>query len=445
MPAISDVSLWNTEDGRKAADAEFVARRAMVGKYRNYYDGVFPAQLTDDKDNVVINLCKQVVDETAAFLAPDMPNIELDEETGITSDIEDRLAEVWAMSGGARLINQMAVGGGVAGHVFVRVVVDMDERVRIVNLNAANIIRWWLSSDYTVTMGYELRWRSGKTEYRTDVIRDGGGWLIRDWSRQHQENSKSQNSPAWTGGDEMRWDYPIAPIVDWQHLPKIGEAYGQNEIPHAELNLHVNKIASDIKSILRYHAYPTTVGTGFSAGDVQETRIGGFMTIPDPQAKVYNVEMQSDLASSMEMFNTLRDAFFNQARVVVVKGGLDTFRGMTNLGIRAAFMPMIAKTAQLRRNYTDGIVALSRLVLMLYGNDADTVMDLPIEVVWGEALPMDAREELALIQQQMMLGVMSKRTAATRLGLDYDKELSNMQSEAMLENAMINGIGENVG
>lgn len=445
MPAISDVSLWNTEDGRKAADAEFVARRAMVGKYRGYYDGVFPAQLNDDKDNVVINLCKQVVDETAAFIAPDMPNIELDEEAGVTSDDESALAEVWAMSGGARLVNQMAVGGGVAGHVFVRVVVGMGERVRIVNLNAANIIRWWLSSDYTVTMGYELRWRSGKTEYRTDVIRDGNGWVIRDWSRKYEERSSAQNSPAWTGGDEMRWDYPIAPIVDWQHLPKIGEAYGQNEIPHAELNLHVNKIASDIKSILRYHAYPTTVGTGFSAGDVQETRIGGFMTIPDPQAKVYNVEMQSDLASSMEMFNTLRDAFFNQARVVVVKGGLDTFRGMTNLGIRAAFMPMIAKTAQLRRNYTDGIVALSRLVLMLYGKDADVVMDLPIKVMWGDALPSDEREKIELLERQQRNGWISAREASTRMGNDYDKQVKWIKEEAILQNEIMNGVGDNIG
>lgn len=439
MPAISDVSSWDSKEMREVADKEFIQRREFVGRYRGYYDGVYPQPLVDEKDNVIINLCKQVVDETAAFLAPDMPTIELDEDDAV-NDAERVVAETWANSGGARLLNTMAVSGGVAGHIFGRVVVDAGG-VRIVNLNPANVIRWWLGSDYSIVMGYEVRWRAGKTEYRTDVIRVDNGWLIREWSRQWKQSDN--NPPAWSvAGEDMMWDYPIAPIVDWQHLPRVGEAYGENEIPHAEMNLHVNKIASDIKSILRYHAYPTTVGTGFTAKDVQETRIDGFMTIPDKEAKVYNVEMQSDLASSMEMLNTMRDAFFNLARVVVVKGGLDTFRGMTNLGIRAAFMPMIAKTAQLRRNYTDGIVAISRLILMINGmGEADT----PIKVVWGDALPTDERETLALVQQQMMMGVMSKRTAAARLGLDYDKEISNMQSEAVMENAMINGMGENVG
>jgi hypothetical protein len=382
-----------------------------------------------------------VVDETAAFLAPDMPMLELDED-GDISDNERVLAQVWSDSGGARLLNQMAVSGGVAGHVFARVVVDEDGTIRIVNLNPANVIRWWLSSDHSVTMGYEIRWRVGKMEFRIDVIRNGGGWLTRELYREWRGDNEHAK-PTWIQAMEYNWDYAIPPVIDWQHLPRIGEAYGENEIPHAEMNLHVNKIASDIKSILRYHAYPTTVGTGFKADDVQETRIDGFLTVNTPDAKVYNVEMQSDLASSMNMLQTMRDTFFNQARVVVVKGGLDTFRGMTNLGIRAAFMPMIAKTAQLRRNYTDGIVAISRLVLALSG--VGGAEDMPINVVWGEALPIDMREELSLIQQMMALGLMSKETAAGRLGLNWDKEVSNMQSEAVNENAMVNGIGDNVG
>lgn len=442
MPAISDVSQWDSDAMREAGDNEFVHRREHVGKYRNYYDGVYPKPLVDDKDNVIINLCKQVVDETAAFLAPDMPVLELDED-GDVSDNERLLAEVWANSGGARLLNQMAVSGGYAGHIFARVVVDEGGMIRIVNLNPANVIRWWLSSDHSVTMGYEIRWRVGKMEFRIDVIRMDAGWLVRELYREWKGDGQHSSKPVWVMVKEYGWDYAIAPVIDWQHLPRIGEAYGENEIPHAQMNLHVNKIASDIKSILRYHAYPTTVGTGFSASEVQETRIDGFLTIADKEAKVYNVEMQSDLVSSMNMLQTMRDAFFNQARVVVVKGGLDTFRGMTNLGIRAAFMPMIAKTAQLRRNYTDGIVAISRLVMAL--NGVAGAEDMPIKVMWGEALPVDMREELSLIQQMMALGLMSKETAAGRLGLDWNKEVSNMQSEAVMENAMINGIGDNVG
>jgi len=444
MPAIDDVNKWDSAEMRKLADAEIGSRLAEIGKRRGYYEGMFPPPLVDTHDNVVINLCRQVIDETAAFLSPNMPSLELDSDGGVTNSDEAMLSNVWMDSGGARLVNQMAVGGGIAGHVFVRVVVQPDGRVRVINLNAQHVIRWWLASDHLITMGYEIRWRNGTTEYRTDVIRVEGQWVVRDMYRDHPKGVGGivVTNPAWIGEVESVWAYPIAPIVDWQHLPNIGGAYGMDEIPHANMNLHINKIASDIKSILRYHAYPTTVGTGFSAKDVQETRINGFLTVPNADAKVYNVEMQSDLASSMMMLDTMRDSFFNLARVVVVKGGLDTFRGMTNLGIRAAFMPMIAKTAQLRRNYEEGMVALSRLILMIKGVDAE---DMPITVVWGEALPMDQAEELRLIEKQMVLGLMSQETAAGRMGLNYDKEMANKRREAIIENEMINGIGDNVG
>lgn len=433
MPAVMDDN-WNSKAMRELADEEFKVRGELVKTARQYYLGNHRQQLVDKVDNVVVNLCKQVIDETAAFLAPDMPAIETDTTAGTSNADEVYLMDVWMRSGGARLINQLAVTGGTAGHVFVRVVMA-GERVRFVNLDPHNIIKWWLADDHTITLGYELRWKTGAVEHRQDIIASEGGWAIRDYH-------KNKDDKDWTFVDESRWELPIAPIVDWQHLAPVGNGvYGQNEIPHYEMNNHINKVASDIKSILRYHAYPTTVGTGFTTKDVVETQVGGVLTIQNPDAKVYNVEMDSDLQSSMNMLNTLRESFISEARVVIVRGGLDSFRGMTNLGIRAAFMPMLAKTAQIRRSYEDGIVTLCRLVLMLAGKDTD---DLHIRIVWGEALPVDRREELALIQQQMMMGVMSKRTAAVRLGLDYDDEVEDMEREAARENAMVNGVGENV-
>ncbi len=146
--------------------------------------------------------------------------------------------------------------------------------------------------------------------------------------------------------------------------------------------------------------------------------------------------MQSDLGSSMQMLNELKQSYFNQSRVVVLSGGLESFRGMTNLGIRSVFMDMIAKNETLRRQYAYGIQQINQTLLAIDGRDAD----IQTVVEWGEALPVDNREELDLIQRQMQLGLISKRTAANMLGINYDTELGNMVEETTLQAELTDGL-----
>lgn len=423
---------------REAADKEFSDRQKLIKANRAYYDGNHAPQMKDARDNVILNLSRQVVDETVAFLVPEMPSLELDADMSSKNADEEYLADVWKASGGATLLSSLAINGGLGGQTYARIAEFEGEERQILTLNPANIISWWNADDMRDVLWYELRWQeqdldknkasvSRRTiDYRQDVVKSGRGWEILDFRK---DNHK------WTLIDTTMWPYETGPIVDWQHLPAPTEYYGEHELPHRALNDAINKVASDIQSILRYHAFPTTVVTGAEAGDIKETSIDGLMSISSEQAKVYNVEMQSDLVASMTMLQTLKDQFFSQARVVVIRGSLDMFRGMTNLGIRAAFMPMIAKNETLRRQYGDGIQRICQTLLAMAGRDATQKPD----VQWGEALPVDQSEELALLERQMAQGLMSKQTAALRLGLDWDTEQAQINTEAMEDNFMRDG------
>ncbi|MCL4252629.1 MAG: phage portal protein [Anaerolineae bacterium] len=408
MPAISHYNPDETAI-RVRADEELATRRARMNRIRAYYEGEHPPQLTDLRDNVVLNICKQVVDETVAFLVPDMPRFELDTDPDSKNDREKWLHRAWDENGGAMLVHQMALNGALTGHVFARIVPNTPYP-RVINLNPANLLVWWGADDYQTVHAYEIRWEDGQNRYRQDIYKEEGSWIIADYAQNHPKSGRKIG--AWERLSAT--SLPYCPIVSWSHLPNANAHYGRDELGAlVGLNGHINKVASDIKSILRYHAYPTTVGTGFSAKDVQETRIDGFLTIPDKEARVFNVEMQSDLASSLALLDRLEAHLLGISRVVLSRGGVDAFRGMTNLAVRTAYLPMIHKNEQLRRAYGWGLRQLSRLMLDFCPVPAAD--DERISLYWSDPLPTSRADELTGLLREYKEGLIDEDTLKRRV------------------------------
>mgnify|MGYP001191795006 FL=1 len=411
MPAISQYDPQR-KAFRVLADDELHQRRSKIAKNRAYYDGDHPHQLTDTRDNITLNLCKQAIDQTVSFLIPSMPNFELNDQPN-RNDRETWLMTCWERNGGASLVHQMALNGALAGHVFARIIPNKPYP-RIVPLNPANVIVWWRADDFQTILGYEVRWEAPEGRYRQDVYKEGNIWIVRDYAQPHPTKRRGLTSSYdWELVIETRLKYP--PIISWGHLPALNHHYGRDELGDLlNLNIHINKVASDIKSILRYHAYPTTVGTGFSAKDVQETRIDGFLTIPDKEARVFNVEMQSDLSSSLALLDRLEAHFLGISRVVMMRPDADAFRGMTNLGIRTAYLPMLMKNEQLRRAYSHGLRQLCEVLLTFCPHPAPDA-DESVRVFWADPLPKDRAEQVELVLKELDANLIDTDTAQSRL------------------------------
>lgn len=407
MPAASH---YDPSDRTLIAEAnqERNQREQALQRNWNYYLGHHRRHLQPDADgnddNVMLNLCKQSIDRTVAFLVPSFPTIQLDLER--ETEAENWLARAWQHSGGAVLLANMALNGALHGHVFARVVPGQQPQdfPRIINLNGRHITVYWQADDFQRVLWYEIRWQQGREQWRQDIVQDEGRWLIYDYRLA---------GSRWELQEEVIWPHPLGPVVDWQHLPHAAAFYGADELPHAALNDAVNKVASDIARILRFHAYPRTIGTGFEASAVQPTAIDDFWTIANEQAKVFNLEMHSDLSASLSFLQLLSDTFLAESRVTMLHGDPNSVKGVTNLAIRALYMDMVAKNAILRRHYGAGIVALSRRLLQMGAYDADVMPRLH----WQDALPTDQREEVEVLRQALDLGLMSPATAAARLGI----------------------------
>jgi hypothetical protein len=428
-------------DIRQSAEDELRARRELIGNAWLYYRGDMQKHLKFDKktqdDNITVNLCKQLVDRVVSFRVPKFPELELDELKD--TDAEKELRKIWTRNGGPLKLAKIVKNGALAGHCFVRVMPPKpgSDYQRIINLNPANVIVFWRGDDYEEVLWYQIQWTLGKTAYRQDIVAmNNQTWQIREYQGSI-EKSVGGEKITWVFSKSEDWNYPLAPIMDWQHGLNSDAYYGDGELGHARLNDKVNKVKSDVSRILRFHASPRTIGTGMEATEVTPTAIENFWTIDDADAKVYNLEMKSDLASSHNFAEDLTQHFYAEGRVVVLKGTIADFQRVTNLGIRALYIDQLAKNEELGWQYATGIQGVSQRVRMLLG-----VPDYqaPVIVKWADPLPKDSKEEREALAIEQGMGTVSKQTIAKDLDRNWTLELEQMDEESQDEGSLMNRV-----
>lgn len=432
MPAATKYNPQD-EDLRKEAISERAGRLADANKAEAYYRGDHKKPLrvkpTEPDLNVIVNQFAARIDRRRDFLFPAFPDIELDDDDSEVNDDETWLDQAWEANGDAVLAGEMCLDGCKFGHVYARLLEPNKRipypRVRLLN----NVITYWKADDVDSALWHEVQWTVGKITFRQDILDldamgEGSGYLINEFQ---QEVNASGKASSWTRMGSERWPYETPPIVDWQHWPKPRVYYGGSEAGDLDLNDALNRVLSQASSVIRNHAFPKTVATGVQAGKVDvATAIDSFWTIQNAQAKVYNLEMQSDLSAITNMANALEKAYTVQGRIVVISGNPADFARLTNLAVRTVFMPMVNANKTLQRQYGNGIKQLSLAMLCM----AKRRYDYTPTLEWAESLPENDLEQAQLVQILRGLGLMSKQTGASEVGLDWVTEQERMDDES---------------
>lgn len=434
MPEATRYLLPNDKERRQLERFENSERNARRDKFKeaeDYYEGNQrePLIIEDDEpnDNIIVNVTKQAVDRTLSFLFPDMPALRLTPEVDEETEEEEFLRRSWEWNNGPVMLNNIAYNGALSGHNFVRVLPAKVGELfpRLVNIHPRMIVAYWQADDKDNVLWYEMGWTSGQTDYLIDFVnnQETSNWSIIEYSR--------PSGGQWTETKNTLWNFPLSPIYHWQHLPNANNFYGRPEASNDQLRLNdgINKVASDINRILRIHAFPKTIGTGFEATAVQPTAVDSFWTIPNADAEIFNLEMQSDLQSSMNMLTYLNDALLMQARVVIMRGTVKDFQRVTNTGIRAVFLDMIAKNILLRWQYGTAIQELSRRMLMVNGME---FLSRP-DIIWADPLPEDDTEAINTLAIERGLNIVGHKTASQKRGYVWDEQKAEMQAESKME------------
>lgn len=418
------------------------------------YRGDFPKPLkvkaNQPDDNVLTNRCGPIVDKGVSFLFGQILKIEaVDETTQDSSQIQDFLNGLWGDDDNRMtFLAQLAINGGVCGQTFVKILpasgtmkyprlVILDPMlVRVVtaaddcSLPLAYIIEYPATADFQkrqVISCIDPHTRMGCDDWQV-----AGAWSITNYLKKNQTGAWLQT------GDSDTWAYPFPPIFSCQNLPNPNELWGIPDLTSDLINQNkvINFIQSNTARILKYHAHPKTYATGIGLNQIN-TGVDELLVLSSPDAKLSNLEMTSDLQSSLSFFSSLLMTMDELSRVPAVALGrlADMPRGnVSGVALQLLFQPLLEKTTQKQRLYGSMIRMISRAALVIGGLiKPEEFEDYPIELHWQNLLPVDnlAAAQTAVILQQ--LGV-SNTTLLQQLGYSPDDEEEKSNAEDARKN-----------
>lgn len=469
MPGILPRYEVNDKTLNELTADEFRKRQDAIKLYWRYYGGDHHKPLRPDTnghdDNILINLCGRSVEKMVEFIGipkqlelpgeqdapkpapapavnpngqPDMaalmqpqPVPEAPKESPQQIAL-DELFDAFRAD-----VPQLFVSGMVAGHVFLKINQDDDESWRLDLLDAQHILAFWDITNVRRKLFYRMEWMMGDDKRRVDIVPD---WLLeqnpvprapQSWAIIEYE-MKGMSS-RWVELTRDAWAYEFPPIIDWANKRQPHHYYGVSNLRNAvPLNDAVNFIASNTGRIIKYHAHPRTIAKGVAAEDIEMTSVDGFFTIPNPEAEVTNLEMQSDLASSMNFFGQLKGEFFADQRMVDLSTIRDKLGQVTNFGVRMIFNEQLENADEKRRIYGDGLTLAFQRLAIVNGTEVEKP-----EARWDDPLPANRAEAVKTAQGEIALGV-SHQTVFEDLGRDYFKEQELKQAEggAQMDNTV---------
>lgn len=430
MPSIAFNGIYDPDNKEifQAGEEERQYRHRLIDAYWKYYDGDHKKFLKTTAgsydDNVIVNLCSQAVDRFVAFMFPDLPRIQYNDEERVT-----RAMDIWNERDYIpTFLTDIGISGLVAGHVFVRLDnSEADGKINFINLDPRMMVVFWDKRNPRKPLWYRMTW----TQYASDGISEiyyiedyvpasyvtgEEGWYILTY----EWNPRIKNRMVLI--ESEKWDYPFAPITDWKAQPAPFSYYGPSLLKHLHVNDVVNFLWSNTTRILRFHAHPKTIILGAGSQDLQQTSIDEVWAIPVAGAEVFNLEMQSDLAASIELMDKARSTFFAQTHVVDTTTQRDKIGQITNFGLQVLFSDMLDHTKTVQQLYGNGIRELFSRSMWIMG---DVEAGKPL-IVWANPLPVNRTELVNAVRVEQAIGLTSPQTLTESLERDPDNEQRRM-------------------
>jgi len=271
-------------------------------------------------------------------------------------------------------------------------------------------------------VSYRLVWRSGDQWKRHVVdLLDNGTWYV-------TVEITRPGSKDWTevAGESSPWPYPFAPILTCQNLPIPNTFWGMSDLEDADINDSINFTASNINRILRFHAHPKTIGTGMAANQVQTTAVNDFWTVSDPAARVFNLEMQSDLSSAYNYLNMLKSVYAKVTGVPELDPAQVNVGALSGFALRILYGDLLEATQTKRNTYGALVAEINKRLLALGGlAEYGTVV---VKNVWDDPLPNNDLEEAQTLEIDRRNGL-DQETYLERRGYDAEAVLERKEEE----------------
>ena len=415
--------------------------------YRGEFQRPLKVAANQADDNVISNRCAPIVDKGVSFLFGQVLKIEATDETAQPkTEEQDFINGLWGHDDDRMTrLSQMAINGGVCGQVFCKLIPAQDtmKYPRIVIMDPQLVRPVTHPEDCTLTLAYIIEYPTVNEFQKRQVIAridpDGEAGTLGDYDIDDTwtitNYLRRGNAGSWYQvGEQEVWPYPFAPIFTCQNLPNPNEAWGMPDLTPdiIEQNKVLNFVQSNTSRIIKFHAHPKTYACGVSSSQISVS-IDEVICLPSESSKLANLEMHSDLSSSLKFAETIRVDMDEQSRVpAIAQGRIESLPSgrFSGIALLLFYQPLIEKTIQKQRLYGRMIRDITRAALVLAGK-IDTLVweDYQVALHWQDLLPIDDLEaaQTGLLLQQ--LGV-SLHTILAQLGYNADDEAKKTQVEA---------------
>ena len=405
-------SVWTTPGRRTTATYPTRHHRALA------------ALTTTDK----VNKARVIVDKGVSFLFGGDITFQCDEDA--PAGAQDWLDACWKANRQGSLLHDLALNGGVCGHTFLKI--DLPDpsqgeefpssacrtRRRTPSSGTPAISRRSSRSPYSGTPSIRPPRRSSTSA--SEIVKQGAGWHITD-------EESAPDSGNWKPTNDVDWPHPWPPVAECKNLPAPNEWWGISDIQEdvLSLNRQASSLLTNLLKIIDFHGHPKTIITGTVGADVAVDPNKAII-LPDPAAKAYNLEMLSDLSSSINTYDKVCEAIHEVARVPAVSTGtLDKLGPLSGVALKVLYQPLIEKTDSKRTLYGEMLQELCSHLLELGGYPGCSVT-----VTWPEMLPVDPLPGAADAPAHGPTGIVSKQTMAARIHLDWETEKEHIEEEA---------------
>lgn len=372
-------------------------------------------------DNVILNFARLIVDKGVSFLFGQPVGFDIGENQEAAQEwLDAALKQNRIMT----LLQKLALNGGVCGTAFIKIAIVPGQLYpRLVVLDPETVSVRWQADDIDTIVQYKIQYVStdpatGKpVGVRQLIDSDGAGWIITDQVGDLQ-------SLSWYTVGTAGWPYSFPPIVHCQNLPAPNEFWGVSDLEDDIVGVMnaINFVMSNMARIIKNHAHPKVVGKGFTASEIK-IDVDGMIILPNPEAQLGNLEMSSDLSSSLNMFLRLKESLHEVSRIPeVATGKLESAGGLSGLALQILYQPLLEKTNTKRLTYGDMLEELTENMLEIGGFGEQEVT-----LQWQSMLPSDPMQERQAALLDKQLGV-SDDTLMQQLGYDPDAERAKREA-----------------
>ncbi len=429
-------------------DSKQSERLRKIKQAWNFYEGYHWEDLPEqDTPELTVNYCRAFVDKFVSFELGKAFTFNVHKSMeGVTVTDDGRslfeyLEDVWEDNNQYLFCTEMGQTKSITGEAWVQVrYFSKEELDDPFNEYPEGRIKFLLMPSSTVFPEYDAHQRGVLTgltilytyerQVRTGIL----GKLKKEkalfkqiWTKDHCVTYDGKNEPLVVDNK-----YGIIPFVQIKNLPLAGRNDGRGDLEDLiPLNTEYNMKESNVSEIIDYHSAPVTVVYGAKIGNLEKgaNKLWGGLS---KDARVENLELKSDLGVSSNYINSLRLAMCEVGGIPEsALGGAQAISNTSGVALQYANLPLVEKTRFKRMCTEDGLERLNKLILLVSllegfitkSKDISTRDFFWNEVSLPDTLPKDGLLELQQLQQEMQMGLESRRNAMKRMGKENIEEL----------------------